>query len=67
MRIRFTKDTAVDMFTHSGEPTEKSFRRWDEIAIADLFETDRYHYDIVLPNDDTLCAVKKECFQVLDK
>lgn len=67
MKIRFLKDIGLDLFTHTGEATEKSFLKWNEITAKDLIEIDSYHYDIILPNDDTLCSVKKECFEVLDK
>lgn len=67
MKLRFTKDVGVDTFLHTGEATEQSFRRWQEIAVKDLIEIDAYHYDIVLPNDDVFVSVKKECFEVLDK
>ena len=55
------------MFTHTGEPTEKTYLKWNEIAVKELIEIDAYHYDIILPNDDALVSVKKECFEVLDK
>lgn len=65
MKIKFLKDIGVDVFLHTGDAEDRSFRKWQELPIKELIDIDSNHYDIVLLNDDVLCGVKKNAVEVV--